>query len=553
MLILGLVFAASLNLGLAQASNYAVTISQNTVWTKANSPYNLPGNILVSKGATLTIEAGVIVNFYRYIIQVNGTLKVEGTADSNVVFTNTNKEIQDARAQLADINFGDDSTSDVIEYTVFPTMALSYFHCQNTIVLNNNIFKEGATPISSGFIGVTPIIRGPGTANITNNVFTDGLQDYCSSTITNNTFVGGGIDVEYGSFLISNNTFLGDSSIGSGFGITIGYGAKAVVSDNYLSGYSEACIDVGGFALIQRNSIQNSFPKGDYPFFGIEIRGFSPLVENNTIANCNLGIGVYSHGSDYSAIQAKPTIKNNNVVNSKEYNLFLGYPSRGGYSTNDFVIGNIDASDNWWGTTDQRAISQTIRDSKVQSNLGTANFLPFLSTPNLQATPNPDEPTPTVSQIPTASYLEASTNSGGKVALIVNGNMTLPVNPTANVTANQMSGVANVTLTVDCDKGTSSFINVTVPKTSIPQGVPTIYFDNALAQNQGHTQDADNYYVWCTNYFNNGYYGDLTIVFSGAAFPTDMAIAAGLVVIVVGILVVLIYRAKKRKPQSNLF
>ena len=52
------------------------------------------------------------------------------------------------------------------------------------------------------------------------------------------------------------------------------------------------------------------------------------------------------------------------------------------------------AKNNWWGTTDQQAINQTIYDSNDDFNLGTINFVPFLNSPNPQA-PSLNMPIPT--------------------------------------------------------------------------------------------------------------------------------------------------------------
>jgi hypothetical protein len=60
-------------------------ITSDTTWTKANIPYTLSAPVGIPIGVTLTIEAGITVNFGNYI-QVNGTLMARGTPSENIVF-----------------------------------------------------------------------------------------------------------------------------------------------------------------------------------------------------------------------------------------------------------------------------------------------------------------------------------------------------------------------------------------------------------------------------------------------------------------------------------
>ena len=63
-------------------------ISSDTTWWTSGSPYTVTGNVLISSGVTLTIEAGVTVKVSSSaIIQNNGTLIAIGTSSNKIIFT----------------------------------------------------------------------------------------------------------------------------------------------------------------------------------------------------------------------------------------------------------------------------------------------------------------------------------------------------------------------------------------------------------------------------------------------------------------------------------
>lgn len=68
---------------LASATVLPAKITENTTLTAAGSPYT--GYTTVEPGATLTVEAGVVLKLYN--ITVYGTLDVEGTAAEPVLIT----------------------------------------------------------------------------------------------------------------------------------------------------------------------------------------------------------------------------------------------------------------------------------------------------------------------------------------------------------------------------------------------------------------------------------------------------------------------------------
>jgi hypothetical protein len=112
----------------------------------------------------------------------------------------------------------------------------------------------------------------------------------------------------------------------------------------------------------------------------------------------------------------------NNIQNSSQYNLALGQLG------DTSMTGNVDATNNWWGTNDIQAINQTIYDGKNNSALSNIIYVPFLTEQNSAAppqdytvaagaslatltAPSPDSavPTPTPAS-PTASTIPTSIN-----------------------------------------------------------------------------------------------------------------------------------------------
>jgi hypothetical protein len=561
--IFGLLFMSRVDFAGAQTgTQVSGTIKSDTFWTKANSPYNLTGNVFVSEGVTLTVEPGVVVNCNKDIIQVNGTMQVLGSNNDKVVFHTTNRIINSAHEQLANIDFGDESVNCIIENAVLETLGLTYYNCQNTFTLNNNYFKDSTTSTNSGSIRVGPVIRGPGKAIVTNNVFTSRIQLACSASVINNTFDGGGIDAYDGSFTILNNNLTGypDSPYRDGFGISPGNIQEAVISDNWFSNYVEACIKIDGPALIQRNFIQNVPTGGEfagYPFFGIEVSGVSPLIQNNTIINCGIGIDAYNQGIE----ETRPIIAQNNLYSNMDYNLYLGYPPRQGYNPSDYTEkSNIYAADNWWGTGDISSIHETIYDSNHQSSLGTVNIELILTAPNQNAMPNPNAPAPTINQVPAAVYLQATLGNSQNVTIAKEGGLIVYTNARINVTTNSASAQTNITFLVRTSIEAYNFANFTVPKTVILHGnKPRVYFSNKPAEEQGYAEDAYNYFVWCTTQVRD-YYGELTIVFSAPvttpnltpsltpiASPTIGEFPAWIILAIIVVTYAVVRISKKRK------
>ena len=113
-------------------------------------------------------------------------------------------------------------------------------------------------------------------------------------------------------------------------------------------------------------------------------------------------------------------------------------------------------------------------------------------------------PTPTTSPIPTPSTttVPATMNGGATVDLSLGGNVTSSQMSNVTIATNQSAKTTTLTFTVTGESGNVGFSNITIPKSAVPYGTtPTIYIDGQPAQNQGYTQDTNNYYVWYTTLF----------------------------------------------------
>lgn len=209
--------------GVCAANSISGTIGTST-WTVANSPYTLTGNVIVSSGATLTIQPGVTVNLDRYQIMVNGILNAQGTTDAKIVFScigDFNQKIDFTASSSA---WSDQSGSGCI--------------IDNAVIYSVPIVVEDASPrISNDYFASaskSPIIISGGAPSLVNNVVN--LQSSAE------------IRVIYGSPLISYNTIKGQ---GQNYGVyTEG---AALIANNNITGCFSGIYAIGASTIQQNN------------------------------------------------------------------------------------------------------------------------------------------------------------------------------------------------------------------------------------------------------------------------------------------------------------
>ena len=370
-----------------------LTINSDTTWTKANSPYTLTEPVLVSSGITLTIEPSVTVNLGSYYMQVDGTLFAQGSSTDKIYFNSSFSGLGNYGITFtqSSISWNEQTaTGCLIENAVFN---LTPIHIDNVSPkINFNSFNGNGTLDYIAIGGDYSIHVYGGSPMISNNTLTNtgisisgpgGLPTVLNNTITNTGYDSYGFGI-----LCKSNAFISNNVV-SGW---MQYGG--IKTD---SGYLEG----GGFPIIKMNLIINNnigiYTDNFFNAWGGNIGTF-PTIQNNTISKNSVGLEL-SHEDQTSIRSSRPLQKiiNNNIQDNFDYNFYL----------ND-VSSDINVTYNWWGTTDTNAINQTIYDNKNDSDIGTVNFIPFLTAPNPEAPTIPiststPTPTPTQSSPPTQS------------------------------------------------------------------------------------------------------------------------------------------------------
>jgi parallel beta-helix repeat protein len=346
-----IVVFGTVRFGAAQSNtNVSGIIASNTTWTQANSPYTFTGPVSINASITLTIQAGVIVNIGSYYLQVNGTLYAQGS-QTNHIYINTNSS-----------GFS----------IIFTPLSSSWNEQTATGCIIQNAVLNQTSGSETGLIdieNVSPKIDNNAINYFSNYPETNVIEISGSPIISNNniTMAGAvyGISISSGSPIISNNTIHGTQNGGS-WGI-FSFG-NSYISGNVISGCDYG-IESANSATITRNMLYNNTNEYGTEGYAIKVSGSgNSLIENNTIINSPYGIYIYNAPDDPLSVN----ITNNNIY-------------RNGYDIYCSSSSNINATYNWWGTTDTQAIKQTIYDFKNDFNSGNVTFVPFLTTPVTEA------------------------------------------------------------------------------------------------------------------------------------------------------------------------
>ncbi|MGD0646124.1 MAG: hypothetical protein ABSA75_14565 [Candidatus Bathyarchaeia archaeon] len=346
----------------------------------------------------------------------NGTIEATQTAANNVIVSGTYIDSFRVFGGWADYT----ENSPAITTTGSPTISGNTI-TGGGIYTSAFIFSE-----STSIVPAIDLTSGSGSATITNNTIfgNSGLSiNGNCSLISNNTITGdidgsvttisnnivnGSLNLGNGTLTVSSNNVTASISVSSSSWLVRGNTAQGITAtqgngyilDNYVTGtyngignVSNGTVNGSGIGInilsggtIERNIIANNT-------FGIVVSNCTGIVLNNTIIYDGVGVAL-------NVTSSTTTINFNNIQsNGQSVVLEQG------------TAVNINATYNWWGTTDTNAISQTIYDYKNDFNLGNVTFIPILNSANSQAVPNLNLPSPNPSPTPSPSPSPSSSPS----------------------------------------------------------------------------------------------------------------------------------------------
>ena len=432
------IFATSTTYGAGTSND----ITSNTTWTKINSPYAVAGTITVKSGATLTIEAGAMVNIAQGgSLRVDGTLIALGTNIDNIQLNGPGELV--LTSTCTDWNERANSGT-IIEKATINRLLITIYNSPK--IYDNTIYGR--------------IQLYGGSPQITYNsieAYIEGNTNQVAPIISNNNIVGQ-IHVEGGSPTITQNYIKGmqhpGNSASSGIVLTATNGANqlhdAVVTDNTIIDVLDGISVLADGGTITNNLIVNCSRFGLSLGTMLETRSTAHF-ENNTIINANIGFHLFNYNDGISP----PIIKQNNIVNSSQYNV-------------EFYCGmNMSLTYNWWGTVDSEAIRQIIHDHTFDSYAGIVTYVPFLTELNQFAYPKTTSgiPGPITITLPDVNASMSPNSFGIESNSTVSALFYNPTNP-------------EIDFTVNGTTGTGGYVKATISKSLMPssEGIK-VYLD----------------------------------------------------------------------------
>jgi parallel beta-helix repeat protein len=309
-------FAGLIGFGNINVSGTDVSgsISSDTTWTLASSPYFVVGNITVENGVNLTIDPGVEVRFDGYYsIYVEGDLFAVGNGTDRIIFTSNKStpapedwntiQINStgwASLRYCDISYGEtgislrDTSGNYISHNniffIDHTGIFGWSSSNNTISNNN---------VTDNYVGISMSFFSDNNTISRNNITSNGATGIGLGLGSNNTVISNNISDNFQGITSDNSidNIIRDNLISNngGYGLYITHSNNHIVTGNNISLHT-----IDGIYLLF-TSVNNSFIGNNITenSRGITISAFcSENIFNNNNISDNNGWGIISGGNN---------------------------------------------------------------------------------------------------------------------------------------------------------------------------------------------------------------------------------------------------------------
>ena len=301
-LALGVVLAAFALPMNALATDVSGEISQDTTWTFSGSPYIITGDVTVNGGYTLTIEPGVSAKFEaatRLIIL--GKLVAKGTDTDRILFTSNDPAPTKG------------SWGGIVAPGAASIRFATIEHADSGLSAAGGFF-DGPFP----HVTISDSLLRNNTRGFAYYAYVESTVDRC--TFENNTYAVWGQLIAISNSIFTNNEY-------AFYGIL----RRSAVYSSTFTGNQVAL-----FSRDTRGEVKYSTISGN----GTGVQGSYVSLSYNTIAANTIGI------MQEFALPLGP-LHHNNIYLNRTYNVQTG-------------LFGVDATNDWWGTTDTPAIDAGI-------------------------------------------------------------------------------------------------------------------------------------------------------------------------------------------------
>jgi len=337
------------NFNITKAVNYSGSgtyvggyIGSNTTWSLENSPYIVTEDVIVEPDVFLIIEAGVVIKFaINTSLIIDGALITQGNSTHRIVFTSNATTPQPG--DWGGIRFKEDSSeSSIINWAIVEYASRGVWVDRSSHRIENSIIRNNDYGVSV--------------------MFSAGAITISNSSIFNNTWgiytweIGTGNRADVYDSIVFNNKY--------GISMDILQVTRCNVSKNDIFGIK------GRLLSISRSVISKNNGTGIACYYGTTTITFSTITDNGEN-------GVFANQYVYGPITE---IHYSKIYNNSPYDIY------------NEIGTDVDATYNWWGTTNETVIKEHIYDYYDDYNLGRVLYKPFLVPPVANFVFSPEMP-----------------------------------------------------------------------------------------------------------------------------------------------------------------